>query len=283
MWKRLLQLGAVVAVAVPGMDCLRLHKVIIPAHVKRGDDVDLACLYDLEGKELYSTKWYKDGKEFYRFEPSTRQRKKMFPETGVRVDLSASNASHVRLEDTTLQYTGRYMCEISTEAPNFATEQGKGEIHVVVFPAEGPNITGGRSRYEVGDRIRVNCTSYRSKPAAQLMWYINNEEAALEHLKLWPPIIHDDGLESVTVGLRFRVPPRHFRSGNIKLKCVSQLSDLVGSLYWQSREASAVADRPPEVSHVLDSAAGSRKSSSCPLCHEIANWVILVVSVILAR
>ena len=45
--------------------------------------------------------------------------------------LSASNATHVRLQETTLQYTGRYMCEISTEAPTFSSIQGKGEVHIV--------------------------------------------------------------------------------------------------------------------------------------------------------
>ena len=45
-----------------------------------------------------------------------------------------------------------------------------------VFPEDGPVITGGKSRYEVGDRVKVNCTSYKSKPAAELTWFINNEE-----------------------------------------------------------------------------------------------------------
>ncbi|XP_037073550.1 uncharacterized protein LOC119094591 [Pollicipes pollicipes] len=263
-------------------DGLQLYKVRIPTHVKHGEDVNLACLYDLEGKDLYSIKWYKDGKEFYRYEPTTGQPKKSFPQPGIKVNLAASNETHVRLEQTTLRYSGRYMCEISTEAPNFATEQGKGQVHVVAFPAAGPAITGGKTRYQVGDRVKVNCTSHRSMPAANLTWFINNEEAALEHLKLWPPTIHEDGLESVTAGLHFRVRPHHFQRGNIKLKCTAQI-DLVQPLYWQSREASAVGDRPPEVSHVLDSTATNRKSSGCPLCHEIANWVILVVSVILSR
>ena len=81
-------------------------------------------------------------------------------------------------------------------------------------------------------------------------------------MKLWPPTIHDDGLETMTAGLHFRVRPHHFRSGNIKLKCVSQIPDMVQPVYWQSREESAVGDRPPEVSQVLDSTADSRKSKT---------------------
>ena len=51
--------------------------------------------------------------------------------SGACFQLSSSNATHVRLQETTLQYTGRYMCEISTEAPTFSSIQGKGEVHVV--------------------------------------------------------------------------------------------------------------------------------------------------------
>ncbi|XP_037092376.1 uncharacterized protein LOC119112340 [Pollicipes pollicipes] len=263
--------------------CLQLYEVIIPRNIRRGEDAYLACLYDLEGKELYSIKWYKDGKEFYRYEPSTRLRKKNFPQTGIRVDLDQSNATHVLLGDTTLRYAGRYMCEVSTEAPNFATQQGKGDIHIVVLPSEGPIITGGRSRYALGDQVKVNCTSHRSQPAAQLMWYINHEQAALSHLRLWPPTIDEEGLQTATVGLQFRARPHHFQRGTMQLKCVSQLADLARPLYWRSRELSAVAARPPEVSRVVDGASSARHNSSCALCQEVARWVIFVVSLILAR
>ncbi len=45
------------------------------------------------------------------------------------------------------------------------------------LPDEGPVITGGYPRYHIGDRVNVNCTSFRSKPAAKLKWYINGEQA----------------------------------------------------------------------------------------------------------
>ena len=31
-----------------------------------GDKVNLECIFDLEGEVLYSVKWYKGGKEFFR-------------------------------------------------------------------------------------------------------------------------------------------------------------------------------------------------------------------------
>ena len=48
---------------------------------------------------------------------------------------------------------------------------------VADLPDEGPIITGGFPRYHIGDKVEVNCTSKRSKPAAKLKWYINGEQA----------------------------------------------------------------------------------------------------------
>ncbi|MPC82561.1 hypothetical protein E2C01_077234 [Portunus trituberculatus] len=46
------------------------------------------------------------------------------------------------------------------------------------LPDRVPTITGGRSRYHVGDEVHVNCTSLRSRPAASLMWYINDNQVS---------------------------------------------------------------------------------------------------------
>jgi hypothetical protein len=51
-------------------------------------------------------------------------------------------------------------------------------VLITALPEEGPRITGGRPRYQIGDTVRVNCTSGRSKPAAQLMWFINGEQVS---------------------------------------------------------------------------------------------------------
>ncbi|XP_043227103.1 uncharacterized protein LOC122384135 [Amphibalanus amphitrite] len=261
---------------------LSIYEVDIPRHIRRGEDTYLSCLFDLGGQQLYATKWYKDGKEIYRYEPSNAVQKKSFPENGITVDLDSSNATHVRLSAPTLRYSGGYVCEVSLDKPTFATEQGKGNVRVVVFPSDGPIITGGNPRYEVGDRVTVNCTSFRSQPAAQLAWYINNERASFTHLKLWPPSIDDDDLQTVTVGLSFRVRPRHFRAGDLKLKCVSQLEDPLGPLYWRSRELSVAEGRPLELSRRTEDTSAAR-DSKCTLCQELARWIFFAVGIILAR
>ena len=41
-------------------------KLIVPELVLLGEEATLECFYDLEGEDLYSVKWYKGGKEFFR-------------------------------------------------------------------------------------------------------------------------------------------------------------------------------------------------------------------------
>lgn len=49
-----------------------------------------------------------------------------------------------------------------------------------MLPIEGPRISGGETYYGNGDVVSVNCTSPKSKPAAQLHWYINDVEVCPE-------------------------------------------------------------------------------------------------------
>ena len=71
------------------IECVRLIKLTVPAHKFIGDEAVLTCNYDLEGEELYSVKWYKDGNEFYRYIPGERDQKvTVFSMPGIKVDVS---------------------------------------------------------------------------------------------------------------------------------------------------------------------------------------------------
>lgn len=92
-------------------------------------------------------------------------------------------------------------------------------VRLIALPEEGPRITGGRPRYQIGDMVRVNCTAGRSKPATHLNWFINGDPADVSLLRQQPPMATGlDGLETSTLGLEFRVKPKHFRRGDMKLK-----------------------------------------------------------------
>lgn len=88
-----------------------------------------------------------------------------------------------------------------------------------VLPELDPRITGGRARYQIGERVNVNCTSGRSKPAVKLTWFINGNPANQEYLKPYKTIkTGREGLEQTILGLKFRVQRDHFKNGDMKLK-----------------------------------------------------------------
>ncbi|XP_063235945.1 uncharacterized protein LOC134538500 [Bacillus rossius redtenbacheri] len=216
-------------------------EVRIPMHAVRDQDARLECHFNLEGEALYSVKWYKDGNEFYRFVPQDMPPAQLFPLPGVTVDIHNSSDSQVVLKSVNLSSTGRYLCEVSAEAPSFETVSEHGDMVVVALPEEGPRISGGRPRYQVGDTVRVNCTSGRSKPAAQLMWFINGQQADQSFLR--GPHTRQSGreaLETSVLGLEFRVAPKHFKRGDMKLKCLATIA----TVYWRSNEESVEGDRP---------------------------------------
>lgn len=69
---------------------LRIVRVTVPAVVRKGDTVHLNCDYELEQPErLYSIKWYKGRREFYRYTPQANPTVQTFSSpSGVEVDVS---------------------------------------------------------------------------------------------------------------------------------------------------------------------------------------------------
>jgi len=242
---------------VKGCDSITLRTLGVPSYAVKGSDVVLECDYDLEGQALYSVKWYKNGLEFYRYIPGNSNPMTYYVRPGVKVDKTQSDERKVTLRRLTIESTGRYRCEVSTEAPSFATVSAYNDMFVVVLPKDGPKITGGKDRYSVGDTVNVNCTSKASKPAADIQWIINGKAAPNDTLREYDlvnetPYQHEElkKLYSVTVGLKFVVKPSHFQkdildssgirqSGShprgLKLKCIASIS----SVYWKSNEKSA--------------------------------------------
>lgn len=97
----------------------------------------------------------------------------------------------------------------------------------------------------MGDTVKLKCRSGRSKPAAQLQWYINGELADPSFLK-GPDIIVTgrEGLETSVLGLEFVVRAKDFIGGDMKLKC----SATIATLYGKSNEASVEGPQPQKES-----------------------------------
>lgn len=95
-------------------------------------------------------------------------------------------------------------------------------ILISALPEEGPRISGGHPRYQMGDTVNVNCTSGRSKPATNLSWFINGDPVDPSFIKRYQKMYTGrEGLETTVLGLEFKVRSRHFRKGDMKLKVSS--------------------------------------------------------------
>lgn len=52
--------------------------------------------------------------------------------------------------------------------------------------------------------------------------------------------IGDDELQKTILGLEFRVGAKHFKDGDMKLKCLASIS----TIYWKTNEESVKGDKP---------------------------------------
>lgn len=62
--------------------------MVDPPAVRRGQHATLHCTYDLDSKPLYSVKFYRGSREFYRYSPSEMPTSKIFAFPGINVDVS---------------------------------------------------------------------------------------------------------------------------------------------------------------------------------------------------
>ncbi|XP_076323665.1 uncharacterized protein LOC143232306 [Tachypleus tridentatus] len=93
----------------------------------------------------------------------------------------------------------------------------------------GPKITGGQTRYHVGDIVDVNCTSARDVRPAELHWFINDRKAKSDYIIKYSDIKYVDNTVSAVLGLKFRVHQEHFLSDGLRLKCTATVSRVIGT------------------------------------------------------
>lgn len=205
--------------------CLRLVRLDMPSVVIRGDPVWLNCSFDLESDDLYSVKWYKNHREFFRYLPSENPPSQAYRLSGVYVDTSRSSVGNLLLKETDLKSEGHYACEVSADAPSFQTVRSEKELKVYVLPKQGPEIRGTKPHYKVGDVVNVTCNAGASKPPAVVTWYINGEEVPPKYEKTYPIFRDQDQLFHSSLGITFTAEQRHFTYGIMKLKCTATVSE----------------------------------------------------------
>ena len=172
---------------------LTLTQLKVPPFGLGGQSARLVCEYDSQGEQVYSVKWYKGGLEIFRFLPSSAPPLSVFPRPGVNILQSQSNATVLQLTNLTVATTGRYRCEVSTEAPVFRTESKYGDLLVIVLPSAPPQISGENrtslAQLAPGDLLLLSCRSDQSKPAADLGWTINGHKVTSSHPQEGRPVM----------------------------------------------------------------------------------------------
>ncbi|XP_066582263.1 uncharacterized protein [Prorops nasuta] len=202
-------------------------EVKVPREAEVGSSVDLRCEWRLYGgNSLYSVKWYKDDHEFFRYVPDNRPAIQTFQQPGVFLNKERNNENSIRLQNLSLKTSGQYKCEVSTEAPSFATYYQTANLTVISLPEREPEITGLSSHYAVGENVTANCTAWPSVPKANLRWTINNEPVAAENTVQHPPMqpISSLGIPN-SLGLLLEAESRHFQGGEglVRIKCIAEV------------------------------------------------------------
>jgi hypothetical protein len=71
------------------VSAIRLIRLDAPLSIQAGQPLRLRCLYETKGERLQSLSWYKNGREFYRYQPFERKQPVLaFKLNGVHVDVS---------------------------------------------------------------------------------------------------------------------------------------------------------------------------------------------------
>ncbi|XP_046620157.1 uncharacterized protein LOC124305127 isoform X1 [Neodiprion virginianus] len=201
--------------------------VNVPPQAEVGSTVDFTCHWKLSpGNKLYSVKWYKGEHEFFRYVPEVDPQMKTFHPIGVSVDKEANTEHSVRLTNLTLETSGQYKCEVSTEAPVFAIGYKLANLTVVSLPERKPDITGLYSHYAVGANVTANCTSWPSKPPASISWTVNGEPVPSENTIVYkqPSPTAAKGGRTIS-GLRLEADARYFErdGGTATLRCIAMV------------------------------------------------------------
>ncbi|XP_073952109.1 uncharacterized protein isoform X1 [Choristoneura fumiferana] len=201
---------------------------ISPPVVQRGSDAILACLYELTDAPLYSVKWYRGRHEFYRYSPTETPATKIFPFAGINVDLARSNQSQVVLTRVSFGLSGNFSCEVTADAPSFATSIVSNNMEVVVLPPAPPTIHTSQHYYMPGDVLRANCTSGPSRPPSELAFFLN--DMPVSDINVTPGIYQvqpaAEGLFRSEFYVQIQLWPAHHERGAPILRCEAKVGEL---------------------------------------------------------
>ncbi|XP_045534569.1 uncharacterized protein LOC106711574 [Papilio machaon] len=162
------------------------------------------------------------------------------PQEAVATLREATDAQRLSIQAATRTANGRYTCEVSADAPSFQTAQVHAHMYVVDLPKSGPEMQGLNQYYRAGMKLKVECSSHNSLPAANLSFFINSEPAHKQHV--WHRVSPANGsLWNAYSTIQFVVQKHHFIRGKMKIRCTANIY----SIYLKSNEQCALEERLP--------------------------------------
>ncbi|XP_022255644.1 uncharacterized protein LOC106471324, partial [Limulus polyphemus] len=135
---------------------------------------------------------------------------------------------------------------------------------------DGPTISGGLPKYQVGDLVDVRCTSSKSQSPAKLAWFINDKMASPDLTVNQPPVDDKMGLKASVLGLKFTVQAEHFHKGEMRLKCTATLSKVINT---SSEETVIGASHLSSGLHILENSEKVHDNGSKSFT---VSWISLV-------
>ncbi|XP_066978353.1 uncharacterized protein [Macrobrachium rosenbergii] len=210
---------------------VRIKDLDVPSVALEGDEVHLRCDYEDEGgSSLYTLKWYKDGKEFYRHQPGISPYSdkcadhNTYDVVGVQVECWTSTERDVVLKSVSKDTSGDYRCEVIGEHPKFRKEIRSARLTVFSEELQPPRVTGNEESYRTFDLVSLNCSSTNKEYTPDIAWKVNGHRASSNYVLKYE--------DRRSVGLHFRAVDDLFRRGVIEVTCVTSM----GAYHTRSRK-----------------------------------------------
>ncbi|KAH1014060.1 hypothetical protein HUJ04_002955 [Dendroctonus ponderosae] len=197
---------------------------IVPAIVQYLNDSTLQCSYDLEDDILYSVKWYRGLREFYRYTPSEHPKTKVFPFDGITVDVNSSNSTQVVLRNIEFNLSGNFSCEVTTDLPHMVIGVDEQNMMVIQLPETSPKISVGRDVLDSGDILRANCSCPPSRPPVKLLFKLNNLTVAENNPHPYTKLQERSWSD---LSLDLPLDDFHFDNGRLVLHCIAVLPGIL--------------------------------------------------------
>jgi len=254
--------------------CLSLQVLQLdaPAYVHLGNQLDMNCTWDLEGKKLYSIKWFLGPTEIFSYisTPSGSGVSTFSSSTpGVSITSSLvtpSSSCQLSMSNVTLITTGYFKCMVTGGDIPFKEDYDTKHVTIAVSPSLPPEISGVPADLSPGDFLSLNCSTYNSSVSPHLLWVLNHEEVTEFGLeRRYPSTITSflgrldiPAIYISTLGLEFWVKRKHFREGKLVVSCKASLPGI-----YNMSSSSHVVGRYTEPHQYLETRSSCGQHRAC--------------------